>query len=162
MSKFCVRRPFLLYILGLTLLLFAGSAALAATTGCPQSGLSHKASPLAGAWVLHSYKEIHGHKAYAEPGDYILVQPTDVPGQACVEFTRFVEGSYFYYVAIDSSGSAIDDNITTDQGHNLRILIQRAGDGISMVLYTTVTSASAQYLEGGEEQGGGAGGGSRP
>ncbi len=160
MSKLNFRRTVLLRGLACALMLGTGGVALAVTTGCPESSGSHKAVPLAGAWQLDSYREIHGYKAYAAPGDYILIIPTDVPGQACVEFTRFVEGSYYYYVAIDGNGTTIDDSVITDQGHSLRILIQRAGDGISMVLYTTISGGGA-FLEGGEEQGGGAAGGGR-
>ncbi len=160
-SKHILLRTVIQRTLAGALMLFTGGTALAASTGCPGSSLSHKAIPLAGLWELNSYKEIHGYKAYAAPGDYVLIIPTDVPGQACVEFTRFVEGSYYYYVAIDGSGSTIDDSVVTDQGHSLRILIQRAGEGISMVLYTTV-SGGGDSLQGGEEQGGGAAGGGRP
>jgi hypothetical protein len=145
------------------LFLLAGVAANAVPegTGCPASPLSSKTVPIAGLWQLDSYKEIHGNKSYAAAGDYVLIVPTDVPGEVCVEFTRFVEGNYYYYVAIDASGTSIDDNVVTDIGRNLRILIQSAGEGISMVLYTTVTGGG-NHLEGGEEQsGGGAAGGGR-
>jgi hypothetical protein len=120
-----------------------------------------KPTALGGLWQVESYKEINGNKAYLRPGDYALIESTGVPGEACLEFSSFVEGNYYYYVAIDASGATIDDTVTTESGVNLRVLVQRVGEGVSIVLYAS-TSASA-YVEGGSEgAGGGIAGGGRP
>ena len=143
-------------------LLCASNLAWSATgsVGCGQSLTSSKPVPLSGLWELHSYKEITGNKAYFQAGDYVLIEPTDVPGQACVEFSSFVEGNFYYYVAMDEAGMTIDDTIITELGKSLRIVVQRVADGVSVVLYTTTSGSGA--LEGGEEDGGGVAGGNRP
>lgn len=141
------------------LLLVGANLAMAGTGGCPSGLDTGKPGPLAGLWEVHTYREITGTKAYLRSGDYILIEPTAVPGEVCIEFTSFVEGNYYYHVAIDESGSTIDDSIETAIGRNLRILVQRVGDGVSIVLY----SSDLAQMEGGHEgNAGGAAGGGRP
>lgn len=144
-------------------LILAGLLALCASgtqaqASCPAS--SAKDVPLSGLWQLNSYREIHGSNNFAHPGDYLLVSPTGIPGEACVEFTQAVEGSYVYYLAMDANGEIIDDTVFTPGGRELRVLIERRNEGISVVLYAR---ASAEQGKGGTAgDGGGVAGGGRP
>lgn len=131
----------------------------ASTSQCPAS--SSKDVPLSGLWEIASYREIHGYKNYIVPGDYVLVSPTSIPGEACVEFTREVEGSFVYYLAIDPTGETINDSVIAHNGRELRVLIERQGTGIVVVLYAR--SDASAIGEGGEgDTGGGVAGGNRP
>lgn len=146
--------------LGLLLLCLGLAPTIAsATTGCPAE-VGQK-TPLSGLWQLSSYREIHGYKSYIHPGDYLLVNRTAVPGEACVEFTQAIEGSHHYYLAMDASGNLIDDTVIAPNGRELRVLIEKRADGISVVLYA-VDFAAANTEGGTSETGGGVAGGGRP
>ncbi|MCB1634646.1 MAG: hypothetical protein KDI37_00840 [Xanthomonadales bacterium] len=127
--------------------------ALAGQGGCGGPSNS-KDVPLSGLWEISSYREIHGDKSYMVPGDYVVVYPTTVPGEACVEFTRPIEGSLTYYLAMNSDGTIIDDAVISPSGLELRVLIEKHVGGISVVLYATGDSNIPGTEDNGDDNGG--------
>lgn len=146
-------------------LLCAGAGQVFAAHGKGSSGqqcpignqLMTAKTPLAGLWRVNAYREINGYKNYATPGDAVLIVPTSVPGEVCVEFTSPVEGSQHYYLALEPDGRTIDETVYTEYGGELRVLFRyRSADSVTFVLYHRPANGMSA-AKGGPDEGGAVG-----
>lgn len=144
--------------------LVVASAVSAAPSAKPQSGCpvnlnaQLNPAPLLGLWRVDSYREINGDKRYAVPDDTLLISATSQPDEVCVEFTRSIEGSSYYYLAIEPDGLVIDDTVVTDFGGELRFIIRSSSIGtVEFVLYNRPLSSNSN--RGGSAEGGAVGSG---
>ncbi|MEZ5443635.1 MAG: hypothetical protein R3F15_19390 [Lysobacterales bacterium] len=156
-----IRSAFRFGFCSLFFLLIASLPAFAGQGTCDTVVSPTKGVPLSGLWEIATYREIHGEKGYMIPGDYVLVRPTLIPGEACVEFTHPVEGSFAYFLAMNSEGTIIDDNVIAANGRDLRVLIETHNGGISIVLYAS-GSANSQIEGNPDDNGGALASGGRP
>ncbi len=125
---------------------------------CPIGNqLANAKTPLAGLWRVNAYREINGVKNYATAGDAVLIVPTLIPGEVCVEFTSPVEGSQHYYLALEPDGKTIDETVYTEYGGELRILFRyRSADSVTFVLYHRPLGGTTA-AKGGPDEGGAVG-----
>jgi len=155
-------RFFLLVISAILLLVpsFSANARSAGANGAVagqcaiNSEFASSKQPLVGLWQVTGYREINGYKSYTSPGDALLIAPTEIPGEVCVEFTLPVEGSQHFYLAVEADGLTIDETVYTSIGGELRIIIRAGAPGTaSVVLYNRPVGGESQ-VEGGVDEGG--------